>query len=524
MRRRSLHGLAQPGPYHAGMSDDDAPVPPDTPAALPPPRMPPGAGDPRELLRRLPQVGSVAEALTPAHLAFAPREEWAEELRQAVAELRARVLAGDVGPVALGSATSAERLLAAARKRIERRRDPGCVRVVNATGVVLHTNLGRAALPPAAMEALAEHGRGYQLLAADRATGERAPRERHVERLLQRLVGCEAATVVNNNAAATLLMLASLAAGREVIVSRGQLVEIGGAYRIPEVMVQGGARLVEVGTTNRTHLKDYENAITPRTALILRVHTSNYRVEGFAGEVPLAGLVQLGRAYGVKVVDDLGSGALLSLAGRGLPGDEPLVAQSLAAGADLITASGDKLVGGPQAGLLLGTRECVAMARAHPLYRAMRADKLRLVALEATLRLFLHPDTLPSTHPTTGMLVAGTEALAAAAQRLAARLGALGAVRAGAASVRVQPAADAVGAGSLPTVELPGWAVALVAREVEAGELARRLRAAPVPVFSTVADGAVHLHVRTLLPGDEEDVARAVEAALAPARPGSAPA
>jgi L-seryl-tRNA(Ser) seleniumtransferase len=497
------------------VSDDDAPSSAHDSKPLPPPRPPAGAGDPKELLRRLPQVGVVAEGLGEAELAFAPREEWTEELRQAVAEVRAKVLGGGLGPVALGRQTSPDALLAAARKRIERRRDPGLVRVVNATGVVLHTNLGRAALPAAALEALAEHGRGYQLLAADRATGERAPRERHVERLLQRLTGAEAATLVNNNAAATMLMLASLAGGREVIVSRGQLVEIGGAYRIPEVMEQSGAKLVEVGTTNRTHLKDYENAITPRTALLMRVHTSNYRVEGFAGEVGIEDLVRLGRAYGVKVVDDLGSGALVSLAAQGLPGEEPLIKASLAAGADLITASGDKLIGGPQMGLLVGSRECVAMARAHPLYRALRADKLRLVALEATLRLFLHPETLGETHPTVAMLTATRAALRARAEQALERLASVDAVRDGRLRLSIEDAADAVGAGSLPTVDLPGAAVRVVAAQVEAGELARRLRAGPVPVVTTVADGAVHVHVRTLLPGDLEDVVRALEAALA---------
>jgi L-seryl-tRNA(Ser) seleniumtransferase len=311
-------------------------------------------------------------------------------------------------------------------------------------------------------------------------------------------------------------MLAALAHGREVIVSRGQLVEIGGAYRIPEVMRQSGATLVEVGTTNRTHLKDYENAITPRTALILRVHTSNYRVEGFAGEVALPDLVKLGGAYAVKVADDLGSGALLSLAAQGLPGDEPLIRESLAAGADLVTASGDKLIGGPQMGLMVGSRECVAMCRAHPLYRALRADKLRLVALEATLRLFLHPDTLAERHPTVAMLSAGRVHLEERATALAARLMDSAPVHAGRVAVQVEPCADAVGAGSLPTVELPGVAVRLTSAEVEAGELARRLRAGPVPVFTTVADGGVRLHVRTLLPGDEDDVLAALLSAFAP--------
>jgi L-seryl-tRNA(Ser) seleniumtransferase len=466
------------------------------------------------MLRRLPPVGEAVEALTEADLAFAPREEWVEELRHAVAEVRAKILSGAVGPVALGKAGTAGALRAAARRRIERRRDPGCVRVVNGTGVVLHTNLGRAPIPPAALEAVREHGRGYQLLAADRESGERSPRERHLEKLLQRLSGAEAATVVNNNAAATMLVLAALAHGREVIVSRGQLVEIGGAYRIPEVMAQSGAVLREVGTTNRTHLKDYENAIGPKTALLLRVHTSNYRVEGFQGEVPLEEIVALGRAYRVKVVDDLGSGALVSLKEQGVPGDEPLIRASVAAGADLVTASGDKLIGGPQMGIVVGSRECVAMARAHPLYRALRCGKLDLVAMEATLRLFLHPEALPGTHPTWAMLTAGPDGLRRRAEALAERLRASPAARAGRVHVDVVDAADAVGAGSLPTVELPGAAVRVRAPAVEAGELARLLRAADVPVFTTVKDHAVHVHVRTLLPGDEEPVVRALANAV----------
>jgi L-seryl-tRNA(Ser) seleniumtransferase len=459
-------------------------------------------------------VNAILEGLAPADLDYAPREEWLEEVRQALAEVRAKVLSATLGPVALRGACAVPAVLDAARRRIARRRDPGCVRVVNATGVVLHTNVGRAALPPAALEALAEHARGYQLLAADRETGERAPRERHVEALLRRLTGAEAATVVNNNAGATLIVLAALAHGREVVVSRGQLVEIGGQYRIPEVMEQSGAILRDVGTTNRTHLKDYENAISPRTALLLRVHTSNYRVEGFTGEVPLEKLVALGRAYGIPVVDDLGSGALVSLREHGIPGEEPLVQESVAAGADLVTASGDKLIGGPQSGIVVGTRESVARVRAHPLYRALRCDKLKLVALEATLRLFLHPPDLARTHPTYAMLTARRDALRERADLLARRLRSLPRVAGLAADV--EDASDAVGAGSLPTLELPGAAVRLRVEGTEAGELARRLRAGATPVFTTVHDGAVHLHVRTLLPGDEDDVVAAVAAAAGP--------
>src|SRR5262245_11611878 len=357
-------------------------------------RGPMATATPQELLRRLPPVNGVIAALGKDDLDYASHDEWVEETRLALAEVRAKVLSGEIGPVAFSRAAEPMSLVGAARKRIARRRDPGLVRVVNATGVVLHTNLGRAPLPRAALDALVENGAGYQLLAADQETGERAPRERHIEALLRRLTGCESATTVNNNAAATMLVLAALAGGKEVIVSRGQLVEIGGAYRIPDVMAISGAILREVGTTNQTHLRDYEKAIGPNTGLLLRVHTSNYRVVGFAGDVPLDDLVALGRAHGVPVTDDLGSGALVSLSDQGLPLDEPLIKTSLSAGADVVTASGDKLIGGPQMGFVLGKAESVARVRAHALYRAVRCDKLDLIAMEATLRLFLHPDRL----------------------------------------------------------------------------------------------------------------------------------
>jgi len=494
------------------MSDRQTSGAPDLP---PPPKLPEGAGDPAALLRRLPPVNDVFAAILDADLAYAPREEWVDDVRQALAEVRAEVLAGAMGPLRLDRAATARAVLDRARVRIARRRDPGCVRVVNATGVVLHTNLGRAALPPAAVEALQAHARGYQLLAADAETGERAPRERHVERLFRRLTGAEAATVVNNNAAATMVVLAALARGREVIVSRGQLVEIGGAYRIPQVMEQSGAILREVGTTNRTHLGDYENAIGKQTGLILRVHTSNYRVEGFTKEVGLGDLVALGRAYGIPVMDDLGSGALVSLAARGLPGDEPLVRDSIEAGVDVVTASGDKLIGGPQMGIVVGRRESVARVRAHPFYRAIRCDKLTLIAMEATLRLFLDEGHLADVHPTVAGLTASRESLRARAEALAGRLEGCSPARHGLLEVRVEDVHDAVGAGSLPTVRLPGVGVLLEAQRMEASTLARRLRAHAVPVFTTVREGAVRLHVRTLQPGDEDDVEAALEAALA---------
>ena len=493
---------------------------PDLNAPLPPPTPPAGAGDPQALLRTLPPVNEVLEVLETSDLAMAPREEWVVEIRQALSGLRAKILSGSTGPVVLAKAAVPAAIRTTAHRRIERRRDPGCVHVVNATGVVLHTNLGRAAMAQAALDALAAHAPGYQLLAADAAAGERSPRERHIEALLQQLTGCEAATVVNNNAAATMLALAALGEGREVVVARGQLVEIGGAYRIPDVMRQSGAVLREVGTTNRVHLKDYENAINEQTALLMRVHTSNYRVEGFHGEVGIEEMVELARAYKIPVVDDLGSGALVALGQQGIPGEEPLISSSIAAGVDLITASGDKLVGGPQMGIMVGSRECVARVRAHPLFRAVRCDKLTLIAMEATLRLFLFPERLTETHPTFAMLTAPLEGLMARATALAERLRSTAAAKQGALEVAVEAAGDAVGAGSLPTVELAGSAVTLRAKGLEAGAFAKRLRACRPPLFTTVHDHVVHVHVRTLQSGEEENVVAAVEAALAMPSPG----
>ena len=486
----------------------------ESPGPLPPPTPPAGAGDVQALLRSLPPVGELVEGVGDADLALAPRDEWVVEIRQSLSDLRAKVLSGSIGPVVLEKARTPAAVLAAARRRIERRRDPGCVRVINATGVVLHTNLGRASLPQAALDALQTHAPGYQLLAADATGGERSPRERHVEALFQQLTGCEAATVVNNNASATMLALAALGTDREVVVARGQLVEIGGAYRIPDVMRQSGAILREVGTTNRVHLKDYENAINEKTSCLMRVHTSNYRVEGFTGEVGIEEMCRLATAYGVRVVDDLGSGALVSIDAHGLDQEEPLISASIAAGVDLITASGDKLIGGPQMGILVGTRESIARVRAHPLFRAVRCDKLTLIAMEATLRLFLHPEKLAETHPTFAMLTATQEATREKAEALAARLRATQAVATGAVRMDVADARDAVGAGSLPTVALPGTAVTLQAEGMEAGALAAGLRRYRMPVFSTVHDHIVHLHARTVRADEYDEIAAALDAAV----------
>jgi L-seryl-tRNA(Ser) seleniumtransferase len=327
-----------------------------------------------------------------------------------------------------------------------------------------------------------------------------------ISALLRELTGAEAGLVVNNNAAAVLLALTALARGREVIVSRGELVEIGGAFRIPDVMAQSGARLKEVGTTNRTHLRDYEAAIGPDTALLLKVHTSNYRIEGFTAEVALEQLVELGRRTGIAVMEDLGSGSFVDLSRFGI-GREPTVGQSVASGADLVTFSGDKLLGGPQAGLLAGRREAVEACSSHPLMRALRPDKLTLAALEATLALYRDPTRCLERVPTLRRLLRSPPELEAQARLL----GELVAERlAGQAEVAVRPDVSEAGGGALPVVELPTWVVEVRLLRKSLSCVEERLRRHDPPVIARLHEGALLLDVRTLGPGEDRLVAQAL--------------
>ena len=383
-------------------------------------------------------------------------------------------------------------------------------RVYNATGVVLHTNLGRAPLAAAALEAVVAAAGGYCNLEFDLEAGERGSRYVHAVGLLKLVTGAEDALVVNNNAAAVLLCLAALARDREVVVSRGELVEIGGGFRIPEVMAQSGARLVEVGTTNRTCRADFERAIGPDTALLLKVHRSNFRMEGFVSEMSWPELVELGRARGIPVMFDLGSGCLFDLAGAGV-GDEPVVPQVVAQGGDLITFSGDKLLGGPQAGIILGRQDIVARLRRHPLLRALRVDKMTLAALSATLALYLEPD--PAAHiPVLASLVADPARLRGRAERLR-RLIRRRLLPSASGDLAVVPSPSTSGGGSLPGVELPGYAVAISVPQ-GAAWLAAKLRGAPVPVVGRVKGEQVLLDVRTLADGELAGVADQVAAVL----------
>jgi L-seryl-tRNA(Ser) seleniumtransferase len=407
-----------------------------------------------------------------------------------IAERRSELLAGD--------GEGGEDLPARARAWLERAERPSLRRVLNATGVILHTNLGRAPLAAAAREAVARAAEGYANLELDLAGGGRGSRHDHVEGLVRELTGAEAALAVNNCAGAVLLAAAALAGpGREVLVSRGQLVEIGGGFRVPEVIAQAGARLVEVGTTNRTRLDDYERAIGEHTGAILRAHPSNFRQLGFVEEVEIEALC----ALGVPVIDDVGSGVLADelemLAG------EPPVRRSVAAGAALVCFSGDKLLGGPQAGVMAGTADAVARARRHPLARALRLDKLSLAALEATLRLYRDPERARRELPALAMLTAPEATLAGRAARMAEAIGD------GAAVAR---ASGRVGGGALPLLELEGPVVAVAAGAPD--ELALRLRAGDPPVIGRIEDDRLLLDPRTLTDPEADRAAAAVRRAL----------
>ena len=402
-----------------------------------------------------------------------------EAARQVVARARERIQAGD-DPGDLAAQLQAE---------LSTARAPRLRRVINATGVIVHTNLGRAPLAEAALERVHEIGRGYSNLEYDVAAGGRGSRQDHVAGILRRVTGAEAALVVNNNAAAVMLALAALAEGREVLVSRGELIEIGDGFRIPDVLERSGARLREVGTTNRTRASDYEEAIGPETAVVLRVHQSNFRVVGFTAQPSLGELADIARRHDLPLVDDLGSGALIDI------GDEPTARASLAAGADLVCFSGDKLLGGPQAGIVLGRAELVEKLRRHPLQRALRADKLTLAALEGTLALAVDaPDDIPVLR----MLREPAEVVRARAAGLAELV-----------QGEVEETVARAGGGSLPLTELPSFACAVEE------ELAVKLRAGDPPVIAVVRDGRTLLDCRTLTDAEADEVAVAVEAARA---------
>jgi len=516
---------------------NEASSPQSTDAGPPgPTAQPPDAGPLQAALRSLPAVDQLLKAPAIANLlAEFPREELLHAIRAVLNQRREALRGGEKVDVDTPS------LALAVREKLHERARPHLRRVINATGIVLHTGLGRAPLAQEAIDAIADIAAGYCNLELDLPTGRRGDRHEHARELLAELTGAEDALVVNNNAAGTFLTLAALTAGREVIVSRGQLVEIGGSYRMPDIMAAAGCRMIEVGTTNRTHLYDYERAISDATAALLRVHTSNYRIQGFVESAPLAELVKLARSRGLLVIDDLGSGLIdrelpWPDEGGGAPGgpviaqapsgwaattqapagrapsqwDEPAVRDSVASGADVVLFSGDKLLGGPQAGVIIGRADLIKRIRQSPLARAVRPDKMTLAGLEATLRLYRDPEALARRLPVFRMLAASPAELENSAVELA------DAIRQvlPEAQVTQQPDTSEAGGGSLPMISFPTWIVIVRHPALPSMRLAAAVRQRETPVICRVQEEALVFDCRTLLAGDAEQIAAALAEAV----------
>jgi len=458
-----------------------------------------------EKLRQIPKVDQILseEAVRP-YLERFPKRLVLKSIRNSLDQVRSELKEGRLQEL------SPQVLLRRIVENLKRDTRPNLRRVINGTGVILHTNLGRAPLCERALERLLEVGRFYSNLEYDLKEGRRGHRYSHVEELLKELTGAEAVTVVNNNAGAVLLALNTLAQGKEVIVSRGELVEIGGSFRIPEVMSKSGAILKEVGTTNRTHLWDYQRAIGPDTALLLKVHTSNYKILGFTSEVSLEELVDLGHRHNLLVMMDLGSGLLLDLSAWGLR-DEPTVKGVLQAGADVVTFSGDKLLGGPQAGIILGRKDLIEAMRKNPLSRALRVDKLTLSALEGTLLTYLDEERAFKEIPHLRMITTSVVELKKRAlklkrlitQRVQENL-----------KVQLVPERSKIGGGSFPLSDLPTWALAIRHERMEVEKIEERLREWEPPIIVRLSEGHLIIDVRTLFEEDLPLIAEALASVL----------
>lgn len=458
-------------------------------------------GSKQELLRKIPKID---EVLRDERLIFfmekMPRSLVVEAVREQIDGLRSEILEG-----ASDRVKSRDEIVDGVLETVRLRQKRNLRRVINATGIVLHTNLGRANLSERAIEGVCEAAAHYSTLEYDLKRGARGSRHSHVEEIIKRVTGAEAAMVVNNNAAATMLCLSALARGKEVIVSRGELVEIGGSFRIPEIMEESGAILHDIGTTNKTKVSDYERAYAEGvTGALLKVHTSNYRIIGFTQETTVPELVELGRRWNIPVIYDLGSGLMNDLGEFGI--DEPTVQGALKDGADVVLFSGDKLLGGPQGGVLIGKKEFIDKMKAHPLARAFRVDKMTISAMEATFFEYLDRNTCRKNVPILRMLTAGKEEL----HRKAERLKALLEERTESFEFQVEACEDQVGGGSAPGVMLPGYAVSIKSGSMTEARIERLLRRAELPVITHVFRDAVYLNVRTIEEDEFQWIAKAL--------------
>ncbi len=474
------------------------------------------AQEKQTLFKKIPAVDRLLLSPTVSEAsAIYPRDLILKAVNHVLDKLRTRIQKGE--DVEEKSELSIDALSNRIVRRLELISRPSLRPVINATGVVIHTNLGRSILPEKVLKKFRPLAGGYSNLEYDLDQGERGSRYSHVEGILKELTSAKAAMVVNNNAAAVLIALETLAKGREVVVSRGQLVEIGGSFRIPDVMRKSGAKMVEVGTTNKTHLRDYEEVIGPETALLLKVHTSNFQIVGFTEEVSMAELSSLGKQYGIPVMEDLGSGCLVDLSEYGLI-KEPTVHEVLAHGADLVTFSGDKLLGGPQAGIILGRKDLVDAIKRNPLCRALRIDKLTLLALEETLRLYRDEWIAVKEIPTLKMICQSYSSLEKKAGRL---LKLVGKLKTGNFSIELTDGNSKVGGGALPLLELSSRLLCLVPKKLSPQFMERWLRALDPPVITRLEKERVLLDVRTIQEKDLKTIAQAIRELAILEQPGA---